>query len=213
MKAFESIVKGIKSFKILKPYNVIDDILKCVELNLPNFISSKEFVDITRIKKNENQHSAALCVFLNFHSHKNICFSREGSQKGSSTIDIVVYAGSKVVFTIEAKILPTPLTSSRRTEQEYVYGTGAGIQRFRDGNHGLDDQNVPLNQSGLIAYIKEEEFVDWHKKINQWIVDASWPKSEALEKLYFNSVARLSSEHIRVDNSTIKLHHFWIKVR
>lgn len=214
MATFGSIIEGIKGFKVLKPHNEVDDIIHCIEKYLPLFVSSSEFIDITSVKKNENQHSTAFCVYMNYNSPKRICFSREGSQKGSSTIDMVVYAGSKVVFAIEAKLLPTPLgtTSDPRDEHEYVYGKGAGIQRFKDGKHGLDDQNVPLQQNALIAYIKEDDFKCWYERVNQWINDASWPSSESLDKIYFKTTAKLLSEHTRLDKSLVKIHHFWVIV-
>lgn len=214
MGTLGSIINGIKGFKVLKPHNEVDDIIHCIEKYLPLFVSSSEFIDITSVKKNENQHSTAFCVYMNYNSPKRICFSREASQKGSSTIDMVVYAGSKIVFAIEAKLLPTPkgTISEPRAEHEYVYGKGAGIQRFRDGKHGLDDQNVPLLQNALIAYIKEDDFDKWHKRINKWVDDASWPSSEHLDKVYFNKTAKLLSEHTRSDKSLVSLHHFWVLV-
>src|SRR5690606_38663730 len=126
-----------------------------------------EFVDILTMKKHENQHSQSFCTYMTNKCRSIYYFGRENTQVGSHTIDIGIYHGSILIFTIEAKLLPTPTQSSPRTEHEYVYGRGAGIQRFRDGVHGVDNQNKPLPENGLIAYIKEQDFDHWLSKINQ----------------------------------------------
>lgn len=204
-------ITGIRGFKLLPPSQIVKDIVLYIEKQLPLFVSSKEFVDITTIKKNENQHSTAFCVFMTNACKSKFCFQREGSQKGSSTIDISVYKNSKQIFNIEAKILPTPIDASR-LEHEYVHGKGAGIQRFKDGQHGLDDENNMLSESGMIAYIKDNDFDFWLAKVNQWIRNVTWPSIELLNKVYFKSTAKLISEHVRKDKSSITLHHFWVKV-
>ncbi len=207
-------MSGIESFKQLEPNNLIEDLHSFLESQLPAFPSSEEFVANLTRKKNENQHSSAFCLFLTHQSKSHYYFERETSQKGSSTIDIGVYLGSNLIYTIEAKILPTPkgTKTNPRLEHEYVYGKGAGIQRFKDENHGLDHENNLLPESGLIAYIREQDFSHWHSKINEWISDASWDASENLEVVYFKSVGRLKSKHERKNKSRISLHHFWIYV-
>jgi hypothetical protein len=97
-------------------------------------------------------------------------------------------------------------------EQKYVYGKGAGIQRFKDENHGLDHENNLLPECGLIAYVKQNDFQYWFVAINQWIVDASWNGSEKLEIVFINGIARLKSKHIRKGGSEVLLSHFWLKV-
>jgi len=205
---------GIRSFRVIQPNNLVNDIIQYIEKQLPLFVGSSEFVDITQIKKNENQHSTAFCLYMTNNCQSKFYFNRESAQKGSSTIDIGVYSGSKLIFTIEAKVLPTPQGTSKnpRLIHEYVYGKGAGIQRFKTGNHGLDDCNNLLSENGMIAYIKEKDFIYWHTQVNQWITDASWPDTELLQKSYFNQTAKLMSNHIREDNSNLTLHHFWINV-
>jgi hypothetical protein len=143
----------------------------------------------------------------------NICKSRfyfgcENAQKGSSVIDIGVYFGSILIFTIEAKLLPIP----EREEFEYVYGKGGEIQRFKDGKHGVDNSNNFLPENGMISYIKEKDFDYWFDKINQWIVEAGWHESEKLTQKYPNQNDKYESKHHRIDNSFLKLHHFWVSV-
>jgi hypothetical protein len=206
--------KGIKSFQIIQPNNLVNDIILYIETQLPLFVASDEFIDITKVKKNENQHSTAFCVYMTYNCQSRFYFNRESSQKGSSTIDIGVYSGSKLIFTIEAKVLPTPKGASKisRSDHEYVYGQRAGIQRFKAGHHGLDDWNIQITENGMIAYVKEKNFEHWHTQINQWISDASWPENELLQKVYFNETAKLISTHIRDNHSKLTLHHFWVKV-
>ncbi|MDB5124858.1 MAG: hypothetical protein JWP94_2987 [Mucilaginibacter sp.] len=206
--------KGIRSFQVIQPNNLVNDITQYIEKQLPLFVTSAEFIDITKVKKNENQHSTAFCVYMTNNCKNKFYFNRENAQKGSSTIDIGVYSGSKLIFTIEAKVLPTPEGTSKnpRLVHEYVYGKGAGIQRFKTGHHGLDDWNNLLSENGMIAYIKEKGFTHWHIQVNQWITDALWPDTELLQKVYFNQTAKLMSKHVREDHTNLTLHHFWINV-
>lgn len=193
---------------------VILDLLKYIEEELPNFTNSPEFSDILKKKKNENQYSLSFCVYMANKSKSKYSFISENPQKGSYTIDMGIYQGSILIFTTEAKLLPTPKGTKKkpRAKHEYVYGKRAGIQRFKDGFHGVDNQDNPLYENGMIAYIKEKDFEYWFSKVNQWILDAQWDKSEQLEKVYFKSIGKLFSKHPRQNASDVKLYHFWIYV-
>ena len=206
--------QGLENFNQLEPNNLVADLLEYLEGQLPTFTHSKEFVDILAVKKNENQHSTAFCTYMTNQCFSRFYFARENSQKGSRTIDIGVYFGSTLIFTIEAKILPTPkgTKSNPRNDHEYVYGKGGGIQRFKDGNHGLDLKNNLFPEVGLIGYIKDEDFNYWLKKVNLWISNANWDNSEHLEIIYFKAIAKLRSKHPRKNKSEVLLHHFWIEV-
>ena len=190
------------------------NLLEYIEKTLPDFPNSQEFVDILEKKKNENQHSLSFCAYMTNKCKSKYYFGRENAQKGNHTIDISVYQGSNLIFTIEAKLLPTPKGTKKkpRAEYEYVYGKGAGIQRFRDGFHGVDNQDNPLSENGMIAYIKEKDFEYWYFKVNQWVLDTQWDKSEQLEKIYFKSIGKLFSKHPRQKVSDISLYHYWIYV-
>lgn len=203
--------QGIKEFRVLEPNNLVENLIAFIEEQLPNFTRSNEFVDIVVKKKNEDQHSTAFCVFMTNRCNSVFCFQRENAQKGSRTIDIGVYSGSTLIYTIEAKLLPTP-KGPKRNEHEYVHGKGAGIQRFKDEAHGLDNEDNLLNESGLIAYLKKNNFEYWFIKINQWIADAKWGEDEKLEIVGINSIATLKSMHLRRNKSKISLYHFWVYV-
>jgi hypothetical protein len=141
-------------------------------------------------------------------------FNRENAQVGSSTVDIGIYKGEILMFVIEAKLLPTPSGTPQkpRYEYEYVYGKGAAIQRFKDMQHGVDNTDVPFSDSGVIAFIKNNDFDSWFEKVNQWISDAKWDTSERLQKVNLNTTATLLSAHTRTDGTMIRLHHFWVNV-
>lgn len=205
---------GIKGFKQLTPNTLVEDLIKFVTNELPSFVSSHEFKAILAKKKNENQHSTAFCVFMTNTCSSKYCFQRENAQRGSSVIDIGVYFGSNLIFTIEAKLLPTPPGSKTkpRNEHEYVYGDGAGIERFKNEKHGYDNSDKPLRENAMIGYITNESFGYWLEKVNQWIIDAKWDTSEKLIKQSFDKIAKLRSEHQRKNSSKITLHHFWVKV-
>lgn len=200
------------NFRNLGTNRLVESLLSTIESSLDNFPHSEEFKDVMGIKKNENQHSLSFCLFMTNKCKSNFYFARENAQKGSNVVDIGIYRGSNLIFTIEAKILPTPKgTSARpRNDYEYVYGKGGGIQRFKDGKHGLDNYNNLLPENGMIAYITENTYAFWYKKINSWILDAGWPDKEYL--LVSNSPNRFVSQHVLNTGSKVKLHHFWVEV-
>ncbi len=96
-------------------------------------------------------------------------------------------------------------------EHEYVFGKGAGIQRFKEGKHGLNNRNEPLLVNGLLGFIKANDHKFWLTKINGWIGDAGWKKSEHLQ-LVTGSNNRFESFHTRDDKSNLTLHHFWVQL-
>jgi len=204
----------LKDFTELTPNNLIEDLVAYIYKELSNFTSSSEFTDILVKKKNENQHSTAFCVFMTNKCLSKFCFQRENAQKGSSVIDIGVYFGSNLIFTIEAKLLPTPTGTKKkpRTDHEYVYGQGAGIERFKSEKHGYDNTDNSLNENAMIGYITENNFDFWLEKVNNWIIEANWDEREKLEQVLISTVISLKSVHKRRNNIDVTLHHFWVKV-
>ncbi|WP_192347810.1 hypothetical protein [Algoriphagus sp. Y33] len=198
-------------FKILQPSSLVEELIEYMVKQLPYFTISEEFVEILAVKKNENQHSSAFCVYMTNECPSNFYFLPENSQKGSSKIDIGIYKGANLFFTIEAKVLPTP-KDSKRKEHEYVFGKGGGIERFREEDHGVDNRNNLLSECGMIAYVKSQDFNHWFSTINQWVLDASWPENEKLQIVSFDKIARLKSNHLRKGGSQVILHHFWVDV-
>ncbi len=204
---------GIDTFRELQPNRLVQKLVSTIGNSLYDFSHSEEFESVLAKRKNENQHSLAFCLYMSNFSQFN--FMRENAQKGSYSIDIGVYKGAVLIFVMEAKLLPTPKGSKQkpRPEHEYVYGKGAGVQRFRDGQHGVDNEDNPLSDCGMIAYIEAEDFDYWFNKVNQWILDAEWTASEQLVKITIEKTAVLLSAHPRQEGSIIRLHHFWVKVQ
>lgn len=200
-----------------QPNRLIKTLIEYLEKKLHQVPNSKEIIDILEDKKNENQHTLAFCIFMTTECSSTFYFARENAQKGSSVVDIGVYKGRNLIFTIEAKILPIPVKYSLlRHDYEYVYGKGGGIERFKDGKHGLDNYNNPLSESGMIAFVKSQPLDYWLTKINNWIADANWSDAENLEfSLEYDhdyTHSKLNSKHLRKDGSYITLHHFWVKI-
>lgn len=192
------------------------DFLMYMEKELPFFTISNSYSKIiSKKKQNETHHTSALVTFMLKNQNRYTLVS-ENAQKSSSKADIAVYnrITDEIILIIEAKILPIP-TDKNRQAYEYVYndkGNG-GIERFKKNQHGLDNSDRLLAVNAILAYIKADDFDYWFSKINKWINDAGWQSSELLKKIYFNEIAKLTSEHTRIDNSgMITLHHFWVKV-
>jgi hypothetical protein len=204
---------GIHTFRELKPSRLTQKLIATIIDKLSALPHSDEFQQNLKKKKNENQHSMAFCLFMTNSCQAEYYFNRENAQKGSYTIDIGIYKGANLIFVIEAKVLPTPLgtKSQPRTKHEYVYGKGAGIQRFRDGNHGVDNEDNLFDDCGMLGFIKENGFEFWLERVNQWILDAEWQPDEQLQQISDKNDVFLSA-HPRKDHSMIRLHHFWIKV-
>lgn len=206
-------MNDLSSFKVLEPNNLLSDLVTFINSQIDNFPNSQEFIDVLEKKTNENQHSLSFCLYMT-NRNRDFYFARENSQKGSSVIDVGVYKGSQLIFTIEAKVLPTPAgaTSSPRDVHEYVYGRGGGIQRFKDGKHGVDNLDNALPENGMIAYLKENDFAFWQSQINQWINDAGWGNEEQLVLRNVTVGNRLISKHKTCYGTDVLLHHFWIDV-
>ena len=207
-------MEGLNEFTQLKPSTIVDDLLQLIDTYLPGFTGSDEFVNILEKKKNENQHSLSFCVYMTNKCASRFYFGRENAQFGSSVIDIGIYYGGSLVFTIEAKLLPTPKGTKikPRAEYEYVHGDGAGIQRFKEEKHGLNNAGDLLPESGMIAFVKEKDYTYWYDKVNDWITAAKWPDTEILTGITSDPITKLRSTHTRKGKSQIALHHYWIKV-
>jgi hypothetical protein len=198
-----TIDRGIKGFKVLQPSPIVGDLIALVEDRLPLFTSSNSFSKILVTNKNETRHSRAFILFM-MKDQDKYTFMNETGQKGT--------------YTIDTKVLPTPpgTKANPRSESEYVYADtghrGAGIQRFKMGNHGVNDLIKPLPINGMIAYIKENDYASWHTAVNNWIKGAKWDASEELQAGYISTTAKFISQHLRSDGSELTLHHFWVKV-
>lgn len=125
---------------------------------------------------------------------------------------------------IEAKILPTPITSNTRQETEYVcYRNSSkqgGIERFKTGTH------APKNSFCIMfAYVKKEDFPFWFHKVNSWIKEEittssntaiTWDNEDLLiqeNEFVQENVAKYNSIHTRNSQLTkIEMTHYWINL-
>ena len=129
-----------------------------------------------------------------------------------------MYGLDDVLYTLEAKRLPTPGTGR---EREYVVGNGpkqsGGIERFKENLHG--DRML---YSGMIAYIQEDREPSWLENVNQWISDlathpptnarSTWSQNDWLrqETTATLIVREFSSHHHRAYGGPMQLWHFWL---
>lgn len=204
---------GIDEFSELEFNEKRSHLLELIEGRIMLFSESTTLQKITSKKKAEPNHTTAFNQFM-MKGQNKFAFHAETAQKGTHKADIHILDmdTDETIFIIEAKILPTP-PSAKRKEHEYVYGEkGAGIQRFKEGKHGVDFEDNLLDQNGMIAYIKEKDFAHWHTQINQWIMDAGWGESENLNPKYENQLDKYKSQHKRGKNDNVTLHHFWVQV-
>lgn len=215
-------IANIQSPELLgdKALEEVPNVVKLIIDHLPQFPTSSAFRKITRGKKgskgkkNETQYSDAFAEYMTQFGKDKYTFRTEVAQVGSSKIDIGIRFSHELIYTIEGKILPTPngTKSKPRDEHEYVYrdkGSGAGIERFKQGKHGVDDAEEPLLQNGMLAYVKEQGFDHWLGQVNQWVEDAGWGESEKLTATEHRFV--FHSEHQREKTSmAVMLDHFWM---
>lgn len=140
-------------------------------------------------------------------------------------VDICVsgFHSANHFLTVECKRLPAPKKSKNDTvrEKEYVYcenNLGA-IDRFRLNKHGIDLFGALLRKNAIIAYIEKENYIFWFNQINQWIKelenqnisDLIWSEKDLLILVSFDKIAKLQSNHDRVDGiNMVELTHFWI---
>lgn len=214
-------MEGINEFSQLEATNLLILLLEHIESRIKDFAQSNAFKKNTKKKDEEVHYTTILCHFLTKKQDK-FTFNAEIKQIGTRRIDVGVMSQDtdELFFTIEAKILPMPepkKAGKTRDTHEYVYqnkGNGAGIQRFKDVAHGLDFEDSPIEENGMIAYIKDNtKFSDWLLQVNQWITDAGWGEEEHLRpKTDGDENYTYQSKHKRTTKGKVTLHHFWVKV-
>lgn len=211
----------------------IQKIINSVKITSPYF---KKAISDSRILKpiNENKYTQVFVQQLNIQLIKANYTFLAGEQyselfhKVKGIPDLYFYnleegITNTALFVIEAKILPTPSPTKR--EKEYVIGENfkasgekecnGGIERFKIEKHGFT-----LKESGLIAFVENDNFTNWINKINIWIEDLSktksdWSIDEKLNNLEIDvdNDYSYSKSRAKIDVSKeILLHHFWINL-
>jgi hypothetical protein len=206
-----------------------------IEIILPQFSQAMLKTNI-KIEKGFTQE---LCKMLNREVILPIIFDRdnmENTEDGHSpSTDFGVYPKSKLVIErngeidldgyeflrIEAKILGV---KEAYREKEYLIGMDSkkepklcgGVERFKLGIHGSK-----LQQCGMIGYLVEGTFEEWHDKINTWVKELSntntnWSETEKLQQLYIHDFfCECNSEHDRVESISpkVKIKHYWVYLK
>lgn len=196
------------------------------ELNqmIPLFVNSSIFRRDIFDESDENHYTETLIkYFVNENPNSRFSYMNQPSLPKRRSIDVGVYlkANSEhYLFCIEAKFLPP---------KDYVTGEYAAIKRFKKREHGLSNRNPQkakkLSESAIIGYSKSGSFDEHLTKINTEILKSTessgvdkfgltWQDSEQLHKSNWNAgdFTASHSTHLCIDDSMIRLHHFWVKV-
>ncbi|MBP6447042.1 MAG: hypothetical protein WAT22_08810 [Saprospiraceae bacterium] len=198
---------------------IVELIVPFLERVLPQFLTNsihaKQSLD-------EDSFSEVLYHYLVQNGSTNFYFTQQPLQDGRRKVDIGVslYWQSPektevaYVFCLEAKFLPC---------HDYVMGEYAAIKRFKLNQHGIKSRydKTPLPENGIVAYVRDQDFEKHFENINNEIILLSlknepnefnlvWSESEKLDLK--GSIGNYISIHIRIDNSYVTLHHFWVHV-
>ncbi|MCB0631321.1 MAG: hypothetical protein KDD15_16360 [Lewinella sp.] len=206
-------------------HGYVDRLVIFLEKYLPSFPIERN-VDA---RMNENDLTEQLYIHLTRKAKFNaevieypFIFQPEKSQKRkqqkghSKRVDIAgrlntLDVNMDVIYCLEAKKLPTDKKRGKR-EKEYVSGNGGAIERFKAEAHGMDDAGNLLQRNGIVAYVTDENCTAWHQRINTWISELGWDKSERLELECEVPIGKLNSRHHRVSGQLFELDHFWVGI-
>ena len=216
---YQNIEKGASSSEY------VDILIAFLENYLPSFplerkvdagmnendITELLYLHLTRKAKINNEKKEYPFVFQPEKSQK-----KKGQKGHPKRVDIAGRLNTldvdlEVIYCLEAKKLPTDKVGGKR-EKEYVSGNGGAIERFKNEAHGLDDAGNLLSRNGIVAYVTAEDFGIWHSRINAWINELKWHKSELLELEYTTVIGKLKSNHFRVSGEPFELNHFWVGI-
>jgi hypothetical protein len=214
----------------------IESIFLHIQERLPQFAAENRSGGIT----NENGLTQRLVQVLSL-SHKFPFFFdkefMEDETKGNSArsdfavltnqpvrIHTTLYSDRSRILTFEAKRLANLGAARAREYLEGRYEDGkfinsGGVERFKNETHGKG-----LSQSGIIAYIQEQDFVYWEKCISDWtndlisrsrVRDEVWDEGDHLnashsglpDYKYYQSTCLKAKGSV-----TIQLHHFWVSL-
>ncbi len=187
---------------------IINEVIDFISTNLPDFnINSREVLK----SKEEQCYNKQLLTFLDRKLRlSNYNFIIEGNQLNEAEkypdIEFLVLKSdeNKSFFDMECKRLNSNL--SQQHVSQYVHGDTGGIQRFKENKHGVN-----LSHSAMIGYVETNDFNFWHEKVNSWISD----DNEHLKMVESSPIGKFESKHPRTNsqNLTVKLTHFWLKMR
>lgn len=224
---------GLENFKNQqekKAVNIVAEFLEELTFLLRKFHKSGIFRRDIVEQSDEDHYTETLIKYLeNEKPNSKFSFRYQVSQPKKRKVDIGVWLKkdrNHYIITMEAKFLPT---------KDYVTGEYAAIKRFKKCEHGHSNFDLEkgwlLPENVIIAYVKGcdlakeniEQFERHYKSINKKIEKLCrtneedncgllWQISEQLQKNYFTTIARLTSEHTRTNNTKVILHHFWLPI-
>lgn len=219
LRNYDNTYQGNIDFNIDR--KAIQSLVAFLDINIskfPGFLKQTNTLSL-----NEDGISSTLEIFLQR-------LSRQGDEifmfqfqtpllntKRTTDISVVYtsyYSSTEPFFLIEAKRLPTP-NSGR--EREYVQGNHGAIERYKRSQHGKG-----LEASAILGYIEDKSFEYWQKEVCSWITDLinsniddtiEWLNNDLLNHSEsFSSSNKYISSHIRKNDCTIDLIHYWVYI-
>lgn len=139
-------------------------------------------------------------------------------EKSGKETDIGVF-----VLTRDRKPIPIIEFEAKRfsessSNEQYVYGSRGGIERFKRGHHSSH-----LKVCGMFAYVQSRTIDEWFSKVNGWLTNQfkvnadtsiDWLEDEQLLKsTSFSLIEKYSSIHPRKPiKDRITLWHYFINL-
>ncbi|MCC5944088.1 MAG: hypothetical protein JJT94_04085 [Bernardetiaceae bacterium] len=216
---------------------LIARLVSFIDTALKNFTSSDDYLEqyVNNSEANENTLTSALRYYLDIRSRAELSaillFGSQEQQKSSNsgkgskrTVDIAIktaHSKGYWIYCLEAKWIDA---------NDYVTTNTGAIKRFKKCEHGLSSENpnnaIPLVENGIVAYIKTDiAHINFLSKINSNIkklanqyhlkkdkFGLNWQKAEILTANPPSQSNKYISQHVRIDNSNLILHHFWVEV-
>lgn len=160
---------------------------------------------------------AGFAGYFTFHDEntRSIDLLLRNKKKGLSRqvdIGIRLQSSRDRILVIEGKRLYD------KYDKQYVLGNTGGIYRFKKELHGMD-----LNRACLIGFVENEDYSDWLRFVNKWIIEGKtkhpelkWGK-DSEELLSPTNTTLIDFTSYRSTNSRISLppivlDHYWVKV-
>ena len=217
---------SLYSYQLPKPDDLSVRINKEIE-HILSFVD-KHISDFPAYYKQYNESIMENWITNLLVRHFNLCNSENGGyvpyefsknppqSKSNKETDIGVYINTRNSKPIPIIEFEAKRFSENSSNEQYVYGSRGGIERFKRGQH-----SAHLKVCGMFAYVQSRTIAEWFKKVNGWIINQSqnntdssiyWSDNELLSKSsMFISVEKFKSTHSRKQsNDSILLWHYFI---
>ncbi len=213
----------------------VQNILTLLDTKLINFVNSQVFINRNYAGITEDEVTSALRFFLETESDLlefGLSFETQAVNPNKRTVDLgislkagLVQSANEIgnyIFFIEAKWLDAP---------DYVTTNTGAIKRFKSLNHGIQNPNpsrpqVAISPNAIVGYRRkkmtfQQSMININQDIKTLISNHSvtpdnfgliWGIGETLCQKISTEYDKYISTHLRIDNSNVILHHFWVKV-